>query len=217
MLRDLFCPYALGSVRVIMRSWKMRLVSLLRSSFWGLARGERGEILSLDAWRSGRISTLHSGGKKEKWTLARWSNSHGQHQIKPIYGRNTLLICFFRNTFVCSALSYTKTNKSSLSSFIWKHHSFLDLSFGLRSNWPCQRLINKHHCFPGNAQHRFEQPERSQKLYDIIAWQTQRERERDLLQTIHSLSVSLPLSVYKCMWASSESGVPDSCPVQSHI
>lgn len=134
-----------------------------------------------------------------------------------IYSRNTLLICFFRNTFVCSALSYTKTNKSSLSSFIWKHHSFLDRSFGLRSNWPCQRLINKHHCFPGNVQHRFEQPERSQKLYDIIAWQTQRERERDLLQTIHSLSVSLPLSVYKCMWASSESGVPDSCPVQLHI
>lgn len=95
-----------------------------------------------------------------------------------IYSRNTLLICFFRNTFVCSALSYTKTNKSSLSSFIWKHHSFLDRSFGLRSNWPCQRLINKHHCFPGNVQHRFEQPERSQKLYDIIAWQTQRERER---------------------------------------
>lgn len=101
-----------------------------------------------------------------------------KHQIKPkstIYSRNTLLICFFRNTFVCGALLYTKTNKSSLSSFIWKHHSF----FGLRSNWPCQRLINKHHRFPGNAQHRFEQPERSQKLYDIIAWQTQRERERE--------------------------------------
>lgn len=83
---------------VIMRSWKMRFVSLLRSSF--LRSGLWWTGRDFESWclKKRRLSTLHSGGKKNKWTLARWSNSHGQHKTKPkitIYSRNTVNLLFF--------------------------------------------------------------------------------------------------------------------------